>query len=328
MKLAAAALAALLASVAASAATARRSRSRRTRRAERAEAVHRPQGQAAPRSTPRGCRAIRSWRPTGATPCTTTPTRPTPTATRGRSARDLRIFSQSSTASAGSAPAASRSPSTSSGRLITTCISATTVELRLMDPRTLNTVASHLLPPRVIPPGVTRSRRPGGAYFYVDNKDRAVVSIGPPDLRGRDPGQQRSSASAPTTCTLGDPGRRPAQLGAARLERPALVRHPPARHRRRARPGAPAGVLGTPPHGRGDRQLVRDGRDRRRVHRHRQGAVPLRRRPRAASPSVTWRVRYDNIGMQKPGQFDAGSGTTPTLMGKRLPVDRRQRRPA
>jgi hypothetical protein len=27
-------------------------------------------------------------------------------------------------------------------------------------------------------------------------------------------------------------------------------------------------------------------------------------------------VRYDNIGIKKPGQFDAGSGTTPTLMGR------------
>ncbi|MBN1528223.1 MAG: hypothetical protein JW895_04130, partial [Thermoleophilaceae bacterium] len=34
-------------------------------------------------------------------------------------------------------------------------------------------------------------------------------------------------------------------------------------------------------------------------------------------PRVTWRFRYDNIGTKKPGQFDAGSGTTPTLMGKK-----------
>ena len=28
-------------------------------------------------------------------------------------------------------------------------------------------------------------------------------------------------------------------------------------------------------------------------------------------------MRYDNVGIKKPGQFDAGSGTTPTLMGRR-----------
>jgi hypothetical protein len=37
---------------------------------------------------------------------------------------------------------------------------------------------------------------------------------------------------------------------------------------------------------------------------------------RSGRPKVSWRVRYDNVGAKKPGQFDAGSGTTPTLMGK------------
>jgi hypothetical protein len=38
---------------------------------------------------------------------------------------------------------------------------------------------------------------------------------------------------------------------------------------------------------------------------------------RAGAPKVSWRVRYDNVGIKKPGQFDAGSGTTPTLMVRR-----------
>ncbi len=33
-------------------------------------------------------------------------------------------------------------------------------------------------------------------------------------------------------------------------------------------------------------------------------------------PRVSWRVVYPNSGIHKPGQSDAGSGTTPTLMGK------------
>lgn len=32
------------------------------------------------------------------------------------------------------------------------------------------------------------------------------------------------------------------------------------------------------------------------------------------SPVVTWREEYENTGLQKPGQKSAGSGTTPTLM--------------
>ena len=35
------------------------------------------------------------------------------------------------------------------------------------------------------------------------------------------------------------------------------------------------------------------------------------------SPEVTLAARYRNSGVQKPGQLDAGSGTTPTLMGSK-----------
>ena len=33
------------------------------------------------------------------------------------------------------------------------------------------------------------------------------------------------------------------------------------------------------------------------------------------TPAVTWREKYPNSGVQKPGQVSPGSGTTPTLMG-------------
>jgi hypothetical protein len=36
------------------------------------------------------------------------------------------------------------------------------------------------------------------------------------------------------------------------------------------------------------------------------------------APRVTWRETYPNIGTAKPGQTEAGSGTTPTLMGTGL----------
>src|SRR4051794_3174380 len=35
----------------------------------------------------------------------------------------------------------------------------------------------------------------------------------------------------------------------------------------------------------------------------------------SGGPGVSWRVVYPNSGVHKPGQSDAGSGTTPTLMG-------------
>ena len=47
----------------------------------------------------------------------------------------------------------------------------------------------------------------------------------------------------------------------------------------------------------------------------------------SGGPAVSWRVVYPNSGIHKPGQSDAGSGTTPTLMGEQLGGDHRQRRP-
>ena len=38
---------------------------------------------------------------------------------------------------------------------------------------------------------------------------------------------------------------------------------------------------------------------------------------RDGRPAVTWRRAYPNIGVAKPGQTEAGSGTTPTLIGRR-----------
>ncbi|MGH2925387.1 MAG: hypothetical protein ACRDK1_05370, partial [Solirubrobacterales bacterium] len=35
---------------------------------------------------------------------------------------------------------------------------------------------------------------------------------------------------------------------------------------------------------------------------------------RNGTPKVVWKARYPNSGISKPGQIDAGSGTTPTIM--------------
>ena len=190
---------------------------------------------------------------------------------------DLRLFSQSIDGLGGLGSCGITIAFDKRGRLITTCISATT-RRAAPDGPDLNTVASHMLPPRDHPARrepapVTRRRlllrRQQGPRRRLDR---------PPDLRRRDQGRH-ARARQDLRPELGDPGRRPAQLGAAGLERPALVRHPPARHRRRARPGQRQRAR-HPAHERGDRQLVRHGRDRRRLHRHRHGPVPLRHRPR------------------------------------------------
>ena len=75
---------------------------------------------------------------------------------------------------------------------------------------------------------------------------------------------------------------RPAQLRAARLVGPAVVRLPQGRSGGGARP-AQRPSAGHPPHRGGHRQLVRGGRQRRGLRGHRPGSVPLRRGPSRAA---------------------------------------------
>ena len=183
-----------------------------------------------------------------------------------------------------------------------------------------------MLPPRIIPPGVNPLQSPGGAYFYVDNKDRAVVSIGRqifvvalsrrqtlrarPDLRPRarviPDDDQLNSALPDWSGRLWFVCRRHGIVGA--LDPAQRQRAPHA------------------PHERGDRQLVRDGRDRRRVRRHRQGAVPLRHHPPGQAQGQLARAlqqrRHREAGpVRRRLRHHADAD------GQAVPVDRGQRRP-
>jgi hypothetical protein len=226
--------------------------------------------------------------------------------------RSTRVFSQSIDGMGGIGSCGITIAYDKRGRLITTCIAATSVELRLMD-TDLNTVASHQLPPRIIPPGVSPLQSPGGAYFYVDNKDRAVVSIGRQifvvAVRGD---TLRRVRTYDLSSVIPDDD----QLNSALPDWSGRLWFVTRQH----------GIVGSldPASGRvlgttrtneaignsfamdetGGVFIVTDEAQ------YRFDAK------RSGAPKVTWRVRYDNVVIKKPGQFDAGSGTTPTLMGK------------
>jgi outer membrane protein assembly factor BamB len=64
----------------------------------------------------------------------------------------------------------------SRGRIVSVCVGLTRPTLELIDPRTLQVIASYPLPPRnpgTLPKVFTSFG--GGGYFYLDNLDRAVV---------------------------------------------------------------------------------------------------------------------------------------------------------
>jgi hypothetical protein len=203
------------------------------------------------------------------------------------------------------------------GRLVTICISGTAVQLRLLHPLTLETLATHDLPPRTIPPGSNPFTSTGGAYFYLDHRDRAVVSLArhiyvvgqsggetnPRFVRLEDhdltsvipADDQLISALADWKGDLWFVTREHGIVGVLDRRTGRLLGQ-----RRLNEPIANSLAVGD------------DGG----VYIVTARAMYRFDSTRRGRPRVSWRVRYRNSGIVKPGQFDAGSGTTPTLMGR------------
>ncbi|MCW3016697.1 MAG: hypothetical protein JWO02_3789 [Solirubrobacterales bacterium] len=201
------------------------------------------------------------------------------------------------------------------GRVETVCVGATnTVTLRLLDPLTLTSLAQFELPPRPFRIGNPFQNFTGGGYFYLDNEDRAVIGTA----------DRRLLVVAQTA----EPGFRVQQtidLARAIPEGDAIISVLPdweGRYWIATRGGIVATAdrktgavkrLDTgEPNGNsfavGDDgvYIVTD------VAMYRFEAAP------DGTPRVVWRAVYPNDGTRKPGQSQAGSGTTPTLMGTDL----------
>jgi len=198
----------------------------------------------------------------------------------------------------------------SRGRIVTICVGIEGPRLVMMDARTLDTLATHQLPPRIPGTGSIFNDFAGGGYFYLDSRDRAV---------------------APTTT-------RHVYVVAAtesgfRMERDydTSTAVPPGDKIISALPDwsgriwfiSTQGVVGTiePESG-----TVRSHDLKEEISNsfavddeggvyivtqqalYRFDAVP------DGGPAVTWRQEYENSGIAKPGQVHAGSGTTPTVM--------------
>ena len=251
-------------------------------------------------------RATRTWRPTGSRTSTSTPTSPTPTAAPARWAPAAsRRRRRSYTAECASITFDAR------GRLVTVCVGLDRPTLRLLDPVTLDTIASYPLPPRT--PG---ARRPADEL-----RRRRLLLPRRPGPRGRaddraphrDRRRARRRASCPTatsTPTSRSPPTDQIISRPARLRRAHLVRDEGGRGGHR-RPGDGRG-----PRARrwASRSATRSRRGRRRrLRRHRRRACTSSPSVPTGAPQIVWRSGYDNDGTQKSGQTENGSGTTPTL---------------
>ncbi len=203
------------------------------------------------------------------------------------------------------------------GRLISSCSDLPDGPgLYLIDSHTLATLAFKQLP-YVKPPAGTdpATNTTGGAYFYLDRHDRIVVAasnhhilVFTVDDSGAAPHFRQVADYDPTSClTPGD--RIPSVLPDAQGRLWFVGRYHGA-----------VGVLD--PHTGKCRSVIlgeeiensfavaKDGTyivSDKAMYKFRAGKDLL--------PKQIWRMPYRNIGIQKPGQINAGSGTTPTLIG-------------
>jgi hypothetical protein len=203
----------------------------------------------------------------------------------------------------------------SQGRIVTVCVGLDRPVLALLDPHTLSVLAAMPLPVRNLGAGGNPfTDFSGGGYFFLDQNDRAViptndhhvlvVSIGAGpqfnvvrdyDLSAKIPSADGIVSVLPDwkglfwfvtrgglvgTVDRGDGTVRTMRLVGEGISNSFAV-------------DETGGVFIV-----SDRALYRFDADAK------------------GAPAVSWRVVYPNSGIHKPGQSDAGSGTTPTLMGR------------
>jgi hypothetical protein len=201
----------------------------------------------------------------------------------------------------------------SAGRIVTTCVGAQGPRLMMFDARTLDQLATFALPPRQLQ--VSGDPNPftnfsGGGYFYLDNSDRVVL-----------PTTTRHVWVIGETPGPGFAVQRDYDLSAAVPPTDAIISALPD-WSGRIWFASVAGVVGTidPASGAVKSMSLGEANGNSFAVDETGGVyivsnAALYRFSAAADgmPKVTWRKPYDNIGQKKPGQTQAGSGTTPTV---------------
>jgi hypothetical protein len=200
------------------------------------------------------------------------------------------------------------------GRIVTVCpSSAAPPQARIVDPATLAVIATLDLPTAPDPPGTRLFQNfTGGGYFFLDDHDRiwsatktshlwvvgetaggrGLVKLRDYDLTSVLRSDERVTSALPDfRGRIWFVSKRHGKVG---------MLDPRTRRVRALRLGEE--IENSFAVGRDGVYIVSD----RRMYRFRAG--------RDGAPRVDWKVKYRNSGQVKPGQVDAGSGTTPTLM--------------
>ena len=200
-------------------------------------------------------------------------------------------------------------------RIVSICVGLEGPRLVMLDPRTLELLAELPLPPRS--PGTSNpfTDFSGGGYFYLDERDRAVIPttnrhiwvvgqtdgpLGPGFALERDydlsgvtaPGDKLFSALPDWSGRLWFVSQQ-GVVGTVEPESGSIRTHDLGEQVTNSFAVDDGGGV----------YIVSD--------------AALYRFDAAAdgAPAVTWREEYPNTGVQKPGQVSPGSGTTPTVIG-------------
>jgi hypothetical protein len=200
----------------------------------------------------------------------------------------------------------------SAGRLLTICVGAQGPTLEMFDPRTLDLLATFPLPPRTVGGPNPFTDFSGGGYFYLDAQDRAVI-----------PTNNRQVWVVGETSGPGFELERAYDLSAVLAPNDKLFSALPD-WSGRIWFASGEGVVGTIDPASGAVKVYRTGEaignsfavdETGGVYIVTDAALYRFDATASGQPKVTWRAVYPNVGVVKPGQTEAGSGTTPTLMG-------------
>ncbi|HEY3192783.1 MAG TPA: hypothetical protein VGJ61_08375 [Solirubrobacterales bacterium] len=203
----------------------------------------------------------------------------------------------------------------SHGRIVTICVGLDRPVLALLDPHTLATLAAMPLPQRNVAPGSNPfTDFSGGGYFYLDQRDRAVIPTNARHI------MVISIVAGPRFAVDRD-----YDLSAKIPSGEGIISVLPDWHgllwfvTRR-------GIVGTIDRGDGTVRTMRlsgEGISNSFAVDETGGVFIVSDKAlyrfdadSKGAPEVGWRLVYPDSGIHKPGQSDAGSGTTPTLMGK------------
>ncbi len=205
------------------------------------------------------------------------------------------------------------------GRIVTVCPSLIAPpELRLIDPQSLQVLASYTLPDAPTPAGTPQFQNfAGGGYFFLDNRDRVwsatktnhlfVLSeptasdpefrlVADYDLSRVVTGDERITSALPEfQGRIWFVTKKDGKVGVFDPLTLTIHVHRTDEEIENSFAVGRAGVF-----------IVSD----KRMYRFRADS--------RGRPHVVWQARYPNSGIHKPSQVDAGSGTTPTLMANGL----------